>query len=329
MNNKLKKILIILVQIFIFSIARPSSNGYTAVDTTPPITPIVIDDGQYTTTPTQLHGFWVSDDPDNVIVEIQYSIGTAPAVADVVTWTSAGTATEATVTGLFLNHGQTYYFNVKSKDSLGVWSDIGSSDGIIVNAHIPVINSITPEDNSTFPTKTQLTINVDAQDADGDPLEYRFLIDDKVGQDWSVYSSYTWTALPTTKLVRTITCQVRDDKTGKVSQIINYNVEIDLNDTTPPTTPQVFTDEHSNSLTKLRGWWYAEDPESGISEYQYAIGTFPGGTDVVDWTSAGTETEVTHYGLNLIEGQNYYFTVRAINRARIRNPEELEDLKKK
>jgi len=56
-------------------------------------------------------------------------------------------------------------------------------------------------------------------------------------------------------------------------------------------------------------------PESGIAEYQYAIGTFPGGTDVADWTSAGTETEITHYGLNLIEGQSYYFTVRAKNRS--------------
>ena len=112
--------------------------------------PIVIDDGQYTTPATQLHAYWISQgSPDSATVENQYSIGTTPSATDVVGWTSTGTDTEVTQTGLSLTHEQIYYFNAKSKNSAGVWSRINSSDGIIVNAHLPVINSITPSGSET------------------------------------------------------------------------------------------------------------------------------------------------------------------------------------
>ena len=132
-------------------------------------------------------------------------------------------------------------------------------------------------------------------------------------QEWSSSNTYDWTAIPTTTTIRKITCCVRDDKGGLVSGIVNYNVEINTADVTPPTTPVVTTDQYSNSLTQLSASWTCEDPESGISEFLYCIGTTQGGTDVVDWTSAGTNTSITHYNLELIEGQDYYFSVEATN----------------
>jgi len=89
-------------------------------------------------------------------------------------------------------------------------------------------------------------------------------------------------------------------------------------DTTPPTTPVVTDDgEYTSSTTWLHAAWSSSDPESGIAEYQYAIGTSPGGTDVVGWTSTGTTTEVTHSGLNLVIGGTYYLSVKAINVKRL------------
>jgi hypothetical protein len=49
----------------------------------------------------------------------------------------------------------------------------------------------------------------------------------------------------------------------------------------------------------------------GAEGYQYAIGTEPGATDVVDWTDAGSATRVTHSGVSLKHGTTYYFAVRA------------------
>jgi subtilisin family serine protease len=86
------------------------------------------------------------------------------------------------------------------------------------------------------------------------------------------------------------------------------------NDYTAPTTPVVADDGISTTYTdRLHAHWSASDPESGIAEYQYSIGTWAGGKDVVNWTSTGTGAEVTRTGLSLLEGVMYYFNVKARN----------------
>ena len=62
-------------------------------------------------------------------------------------------------------------------------------------------------------------------------------------------------------------------------------------------------------------WDASTDNESGISGYQYAIGTSAGGTQTVNWTSLGNVTTVTKTGLTLTSGQTYYFSVKAVNGA--------------
>ena len=101
-------------------------------DTTPPTTPVVTDDGEYTSSTAWLHAIWSSSDSESGIAEYQYAISTSPGGTDVVDWTSAGTATEVTHSGLNLIIGGTYYFSVKAKNGKGLWSEIGTSDGITV-----------------------------------------------------------------------------------------------------------------------------------------------------------------------------------------------------
>lgn len=86
-------------------------------------------------------------------------------------------------------------------------------------------------------------------------------------------------------------------------------------DVTPPTKP-VVTDGGAltASRTELSASWTAEDPESGIREYQYAIGKTPGGSDVRPFTTT-TQNSVVVSGLNLELNTTYYFAVRAINNA--------------
>ncbi len=50
-------------------------------------------------------------------------------------------------------------------------------------------------------------------------------------------------------------------------------------------------------------------------EYNYAIGTSAGATDIVNWTSNGTNTSITHTGLTLTSGTTYYTSVKVKNNA--------------
>lgn len=86
-----------------------------------------------------------------------------------------------------------------------------------------------------------------------------------------------------------------------------------LSDLTPPTKPTVLDETYTTSTSSLRANWSSNDPESGVIEYSYAIGTTPGGSDIADWTSTGLATEVRRDGLSLALGSKYYFSVKAKN----------------
>jgi len=58
-------------------------------------------------------------------------------------------------------------------------------------------------------------------------------------------------------------------------------------------------------------WWGADSP-SGIAEYKYAIGTSPGATNVLGWTSAGLNTSAGyHLPAAPSPGGSYYWSVKA------------------
>ena len=124
--------------------------------------------------------------------------------------------------------------------------------------------------------------------------------------DWQTY------ALPFIVSGSTVAYQ-SEDQSGNIEAEGSQQVQIDK---TPPTTPVVTDDGASTSSTsELHASWTATDDGSGVTAYQYAVGTGPGNTDVVDWTPVGGDTEVRATGLSLTEKQVYYFAVRAKNEA--------------
>ena len=368
-------------------------------DTTPPLDPTVTDDGPLTADPTQLQASWSSSDPESGIAEYQYAIGTSatdPGSGYVVDWKSAGTATEATETGLSLLPWQTYYWYVKAKNGAGLWSEVGTSDGVLLEptARVPFREDFDTLDSavwmsyanggnislsdgklslsapgipSTFPylhlkvnpfpstgdftmrirmkfnslggygTGLQTTtaappngplapdLNVTwgwwadvarspgkdyhdvawhysngqvTQSVDGVPsaaVETALPRCILLGNFWAVPGGYSWTSFE-----------------------IDY-IEVVADDTTPPATPAVSDDGTiTASSSELHASWSSDDAESGIAEYQYAIGTSasdPGSGYVVDWKSAGTATEATESGLSLLPWQTYYWYVKAKNGA--------------
>lgn len=84
-------------------------------------------------------------------------------------------------------------------------------------------------------------------------------------------------------------------------------------DTTAPQTPTV-TPVGAASATSLSATWSADDPESGVVSYQYAVGTSAGATDVVNWTATeATEKTITFAAQPL--GTTLYVCVKAKNAA--------------
>jgi hypothetical protein len=70
--------------------------------------------------------------------------------------------------------------------------------------------------------------------------------------------------------------------------------------------------------TSLSASWSGfVDAESGISKYEWALGTVPGATDIQPFTDVGTATAATASGLSLRVGATYYATVRATNGDRL------------
>jgi subtilisin family serine protease len=84
-----------------------------------------------------------------------------------------------------------------------------------------------------------------------------------------------------------------------------------VGDTTPPPIPNV-TACAGATMDSLSASWTASDPDSSITLYQYAIGTTPGGSDVINWTFTD-QTSFDLSGLTLTPGQLYYISVKARN----------------
>ncbi|SVB21878.1 uncharacterized protein METZ01_LOCUS174732, partial [marine metagenome] len=73
--------------------------------------------------------------------------------------------------------------------------------------------------------------------------------------------------------------------------------------------------DYQNFADTLVISWSGSDSGSGISTYEYALGTTTGATDAITWTSAATATADTLTGLSLTEGTTYYLSVRATDAA--------------
>lgn len=109
------------------------------------------------------------------------------------------------------------------------------------------------------------------------------------------------------------------DSAGNLSAIYSQNINVDW---TPPTTIDTVRDgvgadiAITTSATALAANWnWAQDPHSAVTNYWYAIGTTPGGTDVLDYTDNWFNQSIIVNNLTLTNGQLYYFSVKSVNGA--------------
>jgi FG-GAP-like repeat len=108
---------------------------------------------------------------------------------------------------------------------------------------------------------------------------------------------------------------------SNVSVLLNHFVQVGpsftLHDTTPPTAGSANDgtgadiDFQPYTTSIAANWTGFSDAGSRIANYQWAIGTTPGGSDVQAFTSVGTRTSAMNSLLNLTEGATYYVSVKA------------------
>jgi subtilisin family serine protease len=85
-----------------------------------------------------------------------------------------------------------------------------------------------------------------------------------------------------------------------------------ITDQTPPAPPAVLATGDAQDSSKVSASWYAYDAESAIQSYRYAIGTAEGAGDIISWTITNN-TSVVRDNLGLIDGNQYYVSVQAMN----------------
>ncbi len=146
--------------------------------------------------------------------------------------------------------------------------------------------------------------------------------DERIKQNGSIDSYETlegkWLITPTLKLLGNIT--IERSRNGQVVVQDNRYEEKDATppvkkDTTAPTTPVIGVFMYAEGTKTFQADWTSADPESGIKEYQYAIGTSKDANDTfVGWGS--TKQNSISYSVSTMppqDGKTYYLSVKAIN----------------
>ena len=173
----------------------------------------------------------------------------------------------------------------------------------------PPTGSILINDGDQYAGSSPVTLTLSSTDS----AQMRFNNENGAWSDWEAYGKSKSWPLSDGDGAKTVYAEYKDAAGNVSTETISDGITLD---TTGPSAVTV-TDEgvYTPSMGELIADWSASsDPESGVSQYQYAIGTASGGNDVVDWTPVAGTT-VTATGLTLTSAHTYYFSVQAKNGA--------------
>ena len=307
-----------------------TTDGVT-IDMTPPVITEVIEgsltaDIDFQNSDTTLIIAWSGSDTASGISEYEYALGTTAGDTSTVNWTDAGINTDVTITGLSLTEGVTYYASVRAFDMAGNLSDVTSGDGITPDISAPYLGTVIDglEVDLTFTgTADSLTASWTGF---GDSLSGIAFYEAAVGLAAGDSSVVDWLSVGLdTFMVATglslqdgviyyVSVRATDDVGNRSDFASSDGVMVDVSAPVAGTVIdglEYDLDWTSDSTTLSASWTGFSDAYSGIAYYEYAIGTTPGDSGVVDWTYNGDSTSVVNDSLSLISGTTYYVSVRA------------------
>ncbi len=297
--------------------ARPAF----AADTTAPTTPVVTDDGTFTSSSTSLHATWTAKDPESGIAEYRYQIRRdAVSGTTVVDWTSTGTAASGTKT-LTLQQGVSYFFVVKAKNGAGLWSALGYSNGITVDTTAPGAVTVMDDGATTTSTTTLHATWTAATDAESGVAQYQYQIrqDSTAGTivvDWTS----TGTATSVTKSGLTLTVGksyvigVRAVNGAGLTGAAAFSDGITVQSATPSAFQEsagqvVIEAEHFDAMIARGGkLWAAESNTAGYSGVG-SMTALPNTNVGIDTGYATTSPEL-QYRVTFATTGTYYIWIR-------------------
>jgi hypothetical protein len=283
-------------------------------DTTPPTQPIVFDEGDYTNSLNQLTFDWYnSTDRENQLLFI-------PLKYDYKLWNGTNYILErfdvietfATITNLSLVEGLTYRLDVWAKNAAGLYSEKGTSDGIIpdyTNPSLVTISANLLENNWTNIDSVQF--NFSATDSISGVYSYSYSVDilNSTNPDNIVENSNNLTI--SSLADGTYYLKVKAvDNAGNIGDVSSFVFKID---NTAPTIPQMSKDYEILTQGKnISVEWSSSSDICGISSYWLQISTSPDfeAENIVFNQDVG---DVLSYVYNAVEGGNYYARVKAQN----------------
>jgi CheY-specific phosphatase CheX len=253
------------------------------------------------------------------------SLGTDSAATDVVDWVNVSNVNSYTFSDLNLQEAVTYYANVKALDLAGNESEVVSGDGITIDQSGPIPGSISDGDAADIDWVNINYLSVGNWTGFTDSLsgigEYEYSLGLAPGQTQVV----SWTSANLDTAI-TVSASLTEGPTyyanvRAVDSVSNVGGLISSDgfglDVSAPITGNVY-DGLGDDLTWTNitdsiwaNWEGFSDLYSGISFYETAVGTSPGGQNTVSWVSADTNITTTHAELSLEHGSTYYFSVRA------------------
>ena len=223
---------------------------------------MVMDDGVYTASATQLHASWRSSDPESRIAKYRYSVrqdSTAGTI--IVRWTPTK-STSVTRTGLSLLQGTTYYVAVKARNKVGLWSAIGYSDGITVDT-TPPTGTISINNGAAYTLTTAVTLSLSATDHSGTVSQMQCSNDHVTYSTPEPYATTKAWTLTSGDGTKTVYAKFKDTA-GNWSNAMNAQIILD---TTSPSAPGIDpvtspTNHTSHTLTGTKeantGIWLGE-----------------------------------------------------------------------
>ncbi len=250
-------------------------------------------------------------------VRYEAALGTTVGGTEIKGWTNMGLGTSGTLNGFSLVNGTTYYCSIRIVHSLGNLSP-STSDGFVFVQPTSTVRDGVAADVDITSSLTDVTLNWDAISAFLPLDHYEVALGTTVGGAeivaWTnagTGTSYTFTGLSLTN-GGTYYCSMRAvDTTAAVmgtftsdgfSPAVSYSttvrdgtgsdIDFSLNESS------ISLNWDNVVITKVR--------------YEAALGTTPGGSDVVGWTDMALATSGNLTGFTLVSGTTYYCSVRIV-----------------
>ncbi|XP_078658227.1 uncharacterized protein LOC144903711 [Branchiostoma floridae x Branchiostoma belcheri] len=314
-----------------------TSEGLT-IDTTPPaVTNTRIDvGGRYLMSTDVVSVNWdgLFSDLESGVKEYAWCVGSQPGHDDIMPYVDVGPEEQASSdpsSSLGLLEGHTYFVTVKATNWAGL-STTASSYGFIVEASPPLSGFVHDGGQQDIDYQHDLsTISVTwggFQEPHTDIAEYSWMVGTCSGCDdvmeeqhvglMTEASATDLNLHPGVKYVVTVTaCNSADLCTTLTSDGV-------IPDTSPPVAGVVLDGgsdgdmQYQASRTTIRAHWYNfHDPHTGLSHYEWRVGTSPGAEDILPSTRLHLTEQGFVSGLDppLPLGGTLFVTVKAYNRA--------------